>query len=101
MEVDDVPDGAALLAELGRLLGAAQPAEAWPGLIHKTLAARSVDYDARPGMTGFDSRAPLLTGLADSLRNRGVAREQGAVLGAVLATANGQPRCRFGRAGRT
>ena len=86
--IEDVPNSAALLSELGRLLGASQPTEAWPGLIHKTLAARAVDYDARAGLlTGFDSRAPLLTGLADSLRNRGIAREQGAVLGAVLATA--------------
>jgi putative heme-binding domain-containing protein len=74
----DVPGGAALFAEMGRLLGAAQPAEAWPGLIHKTLESQSIDFDAR---------ASLLAGLADALRNRGIAREQGAVLGAALAAA--------------
>jgi putative heme-binding domain-containing protein len=73
----DVPGGAALLAELGRLLGAAQAAAAWPGLVHKALMARSVD---------FEGRAALLTGLADALRNRGFAREAGAVLAAVLAS---------------
>jgi putative heme-binding domain-containing protein len=69
--------GAALLTELGRLLGAAQPVEAWPGLIHKTLTTHSVD---------FDGRASLLAGFAEALRNRGVAPETGAVLGAVVST---------------
>ncbi len=73
----DTPGGAVLFSETGRLLGAAQPAEAWPGLIHRILQASSVD---------FDGKASLLAGLADALRNRGVARDTGAVLGTVVAT---------------
>jgi putative heme-binding domain-containing protein len=41
------------------------------------LQASSVDFDAK---------ASLLAGLADALRNRGIARDQGAVLGFVVAT---------------
>jgi putative membrane-bound dehydrogenase-like protein len=74
------PGGALLFSELGRLLGAAQPPEAWPGLIHKVLFTPTVDFDAK---------ASLLAGQADALRNRGIARDQGAVLGAVLKTGSG------------
>lgn len=67
--------GADLLVEVGRLLGASLPAESWPALIRRELWARKLD---------FEGSMSLLTGLANSLRNQGIAREQGTVLAAVL-----------------
>lgn len=69
-----------LYSELGRLLGASQPKEAWPELIHKIIQIP---------VSEFEVSASLLTGLADALRNKGVARESGAVLAAVVAAAPG------------
>jgi putative membrane-bound dehydrogenase-like protein len=71
------PSSAELYSELGRLLGAALPAEAWPRIVHSMVQRNVAD---------FDVSASLLSGLADALRNRGVAHEQGSVLATVIAS---------------
>jgi putative membrane-bound dehydrogenase-like protein len=70
------PGGSDLYSELGRLLGASQPRESWPKLVHRIV---------RVPADKFEIPASLLTGLADALRNKGVARDHGAVLAAVVA----------------
>ena len=68
--------GTDLYSELGRLLGASQSQESWPKLVHRIVEIPADE---------FEIPASLLTGLADALRNKGVARDHGAVLAAVVA----------------
>jgi putative heme-binding domain-containing protein len=67
-----LPD--ALLNELGRLLGASQPEDAWSGLV-RTIVVRA-------GFTP-EERAALLTGLAEAARGRLAARREGDILSAL------------------
>jgi len=69
-----------LLSELGRLLGASQPKETWPGLVRLITAVR-------PGFTP-EERAALLTGLAEAARGRLAARGERDVLSALSGPAS-------------
>ena len=71
-----------LLSELGRLLGASQPRETWPGLVRRI-------FDTGPGFTR-EERAALLTGLAEAARGRLTPREAEDVLSALIGPASGQ-----------
>jgi putative membrane-bound dehydrogenase-like protein len=64
-----------LLNELGRLLGASQPEDTWPGLVRIITATR-------PGFTP-EERADLLTGLAEAARGRLAVRREGDILSAL------------------
>ncbi|MFI5457676.1 MAG: PVC-type heme-binding CxxCH protein [Isosphaerales bacterium] len=71
-----------LLSELGRLLGASQPKETWPGLVRRII-------DAGPSFSR-DGRAALLTGLAEAAQGRLASRGTGDVLSAVIGPASEQ-----------
>jgi putative membrane-bound dehydrogenase-like protein len=71
-----------LLNELGRLLGASQPKETWPGLVRILVAAR-------PGFAPVEE-AGLLTGLAEAARSRLSARDSEDVLSALEGPAAGR-----------
>ncbi len=73
---------AELLSELGRLLGAGQPKETWPGLVRRIV-------DAEPGFTR-EERAALLTGLAGAAHGRLAPGGAGDVLSALIGAAAGQ-----------
>jgi putative heme-binding domain-containing protein len=69
-----------LLSELGRLLGASQPEDAWPGLVRIVIV--------RPGFTP-EKRAALLTGFAEAARSRLAARREGDILSGLIGTSSG------------
>jgi putative heme-binding domain-containing protein len=71
-----------LLAELGRLLGASQPRETWPGLVRLLVADR-------PGFAPAEEAA-LLTGVAEAARSRLPARKSGDVLSVLVGSAAGR-----------
>ena len=71
-----------LLNELGRLLGASQPKETWPGLVRLLVAAR-------PGFAPVEE-AGLLTGVAEAARSRLTARDSEHVLSALVGPAAGR-----------
>jgi putative heme-binding domain-containing protein len=71
-----------LLSELGRLLGASQPRETWPGLVRRIV-------ETGPGFTR-EERAALLTGLAEAARGRLTPLESEDVLSALIGPASGQ-----------
>ena len=71
-----------LVNELGRLLGASQPKETWPGLIRLLVAAR-------PGFAPVEE-AGLLTGVAEAARSRLTARDSEHVLSALVGPAAGR-----------
>lgn len=64
--------------ELGRVLGAGQPDASWPGLLERLSTAPHLP---------FAQQAALLTGVADGLRARGVARAKLTITPAVFAQA--------------
>jgi putative membrane-bound dehydrogenase-like protein len=70
------------LSELGRLLGASQPKETWPGL------ARTIVKDRR-GLAPVE-RAGLLTGVAEAVRSRLAPRESGDVLFVLSGASTGR-----------
>ncbi|MBS0266692.1 MAG: c-type cytochrome, partial [Planctomycetes bacterium] len=72
-----------LFSELGRLMGASVPEEKWPGLTRQWLQ--------RP-LPQLPMTAAFLTGFADALRNRGVARGHGSVLASVVASGIDTPQ---------
>ncbi|HEY4312696.1 MAG TPA: PVC-type heme-binding CxxCH protein [Pirellulales bacterium] len=64
-----------LCGELGRLLGASQPVEAWSAVLAQILDSKRTTTE----------RAAIITGMADALRSRTASRGSSSVLTSVLS----------------